>query len=157
MSKHHHYTATIRWTGNNGTGTSRYDAYERSHIWSIAGKPDIECSSDAPFRGDVTKHNPEDMLLASLSSCHMLWYLHLCADAGIIVTHYADNPTGRMLQTDTGGGYFEEVMLNPVVTVTDEAMIPRAMELHDEAHAHCFIANSMKFPVLHTPICVAHK
>ena len=87
------------------------------------------------------------MLLASLSSCHMLWYLHLCADAGIIVTHYADNPTGRMLQTDTGGGYFEEVMLNPVVTVTDEAMIPRAMELHDEAHAHCFIANSMKFPV----------
>lgn len=151
MQKHHHYATTITWTGNNGTGTSRYDQYERSHTLTIEGKPELFCSSDAPFRGDVTKHNPEDMLLASLSSCHMLWYLHLCADAGVIVTGYTDHATATMVQDEGGGGHFTEVILHPIVTVTEESMILLANDLHDKAHQKCFIANSVNFPVMHLP------
>lgn len=151
--KQHHYTTCITWTGNKGTGTSRYDAYERSHTLSVANKPDVLCSSDIPFRGDGTKHNPEDMLVASLSSCHMLWYLHLCADAGVIVTDYTDNATGVMVE-DANGGHFTEVTLHPRVTVTDAAMIEKANEMHDIAHKKCFIANSCNFPVKHEPRCM---
>ena len=151
MSKQHHYQLNIKWTGNNGTGTSNYKAYERSHTISINNKPDIFASSDAPFFGDTTKHNPEDFLLASLSSCHMLWYLHVCADAGIIVVDYVDNPTGIMLQTDTGGGHFTEVILNPMVTVTENSMIEKANDLHKKAHEKCFIANSVSFEVKCNP------
>lgn len=154
MAKEHHYTATISWTGNNGTGTSGYTDYERSHTLQIAGKPDLACSSDTPFRGDATKHNPEDMLLASLSSCHMLWYLHLCADAGVIVTDYQDEAKGTMVQTAQNGGHFSEVTLYPVVTVADRSMAEIALELHDAAHKHCFIANSVNFPVRHEPACI---
>lgn len=154
MNKQHHYTTSINWTGNKGTGTSRYDNYERSHTLSIGNKPDLLCSSDIPFRGDGTKHNPEDMLVASLSSCHMLWYLHLCADAGVIVTNYTDNATGVMVE-DANGGHFTEVTLHPKVTVTDAAMIEKANELHDIAHKKCFIANSCNFPVKHEPTAVA--
>lgn len=147
----HKYATTIEWTGDKGTGTSRYDAYERSHTLSIANKPDILCSSDIPFRGNGAMHNPEDMLVASLSSCHMLWYLHLCADAGVIVTAYTDHATGIM-ETE-GKGRFTEVTLNPVVTVADKSMIKQANELHAHAHKKCFIANSCNFPVYHRPQC----
>lgn len=154
MSKVHHYTLNIEWTGNKGTGTNDYREYEASHTVSVAGKPDLLASSDAPFRGDVSKYNPEDMFLASLSSCHMLWYLHLCADAGVIVTAYSDKPTGNMLQTDTGGGHFTDVTLHPHVTVTDASMIEKAIALHDKAREKCFIANSVNFEVGHVVDCV---
>jgi organic hydroperoxide reductase OsmC/OhrA len=104
--------------------------------------------------GDITKHNPEDLFLASLSSCHMLWYLHLCADNGIVVTHYEDNATAVMVQTATGG-HFTEAILHPQVTITDIAMIEKANALHKEANRHCFIANSCNFPVQHKPSCRA--
>jgi organic hydroperoxide reductase OsmC/OhrA len=149
----HNYTTTIKWTGNNGEGTKDYKAYERSHILSVAGKPDILCSSDTPFRGEASKHNPEDMLLASLSSCHMLWYLHLCADAGIIVTDYEDTATGTLVLPPGGSGHFSEVVLHPVVTITDESRKEEANALHDKAHKSCFIANSVNFPVKHEPAC----
>ncbi len=149
----HEYKVNIRWTGNNGTGTSGYTAYERSHVISIDNKPDILASSDTPFRGDSTRHNPEDMLLAALSSCHMLWYLHLCADTGIIVTDYVDNATGTLVVTPGSGGHFSEVILHPVVTITDNTKISVANELHEKAHQCCFIANSVNFPVRHEPVC----
>lgn len=155
MEKQHNYQTTIKWTGNKGTGTSRYDEYERSHMLSVANKSDILCSSDSPFRGDNTKHNPEDMLVASLSSCHMLWYLHLCADAGVIVTDYVDSATGTMVEKQGGGGHFAEVVLHPVVTVADVSMIEKANQLHEKAHEKCFIANSCNFPVRHEPKAVA--
>lgn len=155
MSNHHNYATTIKWTGNKGAGTIKYDAYERAHTWSIEGKPDILCSSDTPFRGDGTKHNPEDMLLASLSSCHMLWYLHLCADAGVIVTDYTDNATGVLTMDAPGGARFTEVVLHPLVTVTDASMIEKANALHDEAHKKCFIAASVNFEVKHEPVAIA--
>ena len=153
--KEHHYTLKVTWTGNRGEGTTGYADYDRDHTISAKNKPDILGSADAPFRGDVTKYNPEDMLMASLSTCHMLWFFHLCADADIIVTDYVDEPKGVMLQLEGGGGHFKEVVLHPVVTVKDTSMIARANELHDAAHAKCFIANSMNFPVTHVAICLA--
>ena len=147
MNKHQ-YSANIVWTGNTGTGTSDYASYSRDHVISIEHKPDLPGSSDSIFRGDVTKHNPEDMLLSSLSVCHMLWYLHLCADAGVIVTAYTDKVEG-ILEYGKNGGKFTEVTLHPVVSVKSEEMIPLAMSLHSEAHACCFIANSVNFPVNH--------
>lgn len=152
MHKKHTYTTNIEWTGNNGSGTDDAKNYERSHTIRIEGKPNILGSSDAPFRGDITKHNPEDFLVASLSSCHMLWYLHLCADAGVVVIDYADTATGTMVQTANGGGHFEEVMLNPVVTVKEGSMIKLANELHHKAHELCFIANSVNFKVSQNPV-----
>jgi len=153
MSKKHHYQTRVIWTGNRGSGTSGYADYDRSHTLQVNGKTDLLCSSDTPFRGDATKYNPEDLLLTSLSSCHMLWYLHLCADAGIVVTDYSDEATGTLVITPENGGHFSEVTLHPHVTVSDSAMIEKAQALHEAAHRHCFIANSVNFPVHHSPTC----
>ncbi|MES2134039.1 MAG: OsmC family protein [Bacteroidota bacterium] len=152
MKGEHHYKLTTTWTGNNGTGTSGYRAFERSHIIQVENKPDILGSSDPAFRGDKTKHNPEDLLVASLSSCHMLWYLHLCSEAGVIVTDYIDHATGIMVETPNGSGHFKEVTLHPIVTVTELSMIEKATALHHKANELCFIANSVNFPVSHSPI-----
>ena len=154
MKGQHDYTVEVTWTGNRGQGTVDYREYDRSHTISVDGKADILGSSDTPFRGDAKRHNPEDMLVASLSTCHMLWYLHLCADAGVVVTGYADKATGTMVEKATGGGNFTEVVLHPVVTVRDSSMIDKANELHNKAHEKCFIANSVNFPVRHEPGCV---
>ncbi|AZA85138.1 peroxiredoxin [Chryseobacterium lactis] len=150
--KNHYYKTTIQWTGNKGTGTSGYRDYDRSHIVSIENKTDIQGSSDPSFRGDKTKHNPEEMFLSSLSSCHMLWYLHFCSEAGIIVTDYKDEAKGIMAETANGSGHFTEVTLYPTVTVTEESMIEKAEQLHHKANEYCFIANSVNFPVQHIPI-----
>lgn len=147
----HNYQATIQWTGNKGTGTDNYRNYERSHTIKIKNKSEILGSSDPAFRGDKTKHNPEDLLVASLSSCHMLWYLHLCSEAGIIVTDYVDNATAIMVETSNGSGQFTEVTLNPIVTVSEKSMVSKANELHKKANELCFIANSVNFPVRHNP------
>lgn len=155
MHGQHHYNATIRWTGNNGTGTDHYKNYERSHQIIVENKSDILGSSDPAFRGDKTKHNPEDLLVASLSACHMLWYLHLCSEAGVIVIDYTDNATGVMIETPNGSGRFTEVVLNPIVIVTEYSMVEKANELHKKAHELCFIANSVNFPVKHYPTAMA--
>lgn len=149
--KLHHYTASIQWTGNKGAGTQNYMAYERTHIISVDNKPDIPGSADPAFRGDPDRYNPEELFIASLSACHMLWYLHLCAMEGIIVTCYTDRVTGIMKETFDGGGHFSEVTLHPQVTVADEAMTGPANALHIKARALCFIANSVNFPVHHLP------
>ncbi len=151
MSKEHIYTTNIEWTGNKGSGTTDYLAYSRDHILQIDGKADLQCSSDSIFHGDKSKHNPEDFFVAALSACHMLWYLHLCADAGIIVVDYKDQAAGTLLLDSVNGGRFVSVTLNPVVTVINESMITRARELHNDAHKKCFIANSCNFPIQHKP------
>ncbi len=153
MKRQHNFSATIKWTGNKGKGTSNYKEFERSHIISINGKPNILCSSDPAFLGDKTKYNPEELLLASLSSCHMLWYLHLCSESNIIVTEYIDKPTGIMIEKHNGSGYFSEVSLNPIMKITESSMIEKAIELHKKANELCFIANSVNFKVLHNPSC----
>jgi organic hydroperoxide reductase OsmC/OhrA len=151
---HHPYHTHIVWTGNLGKGTVSYADYERSHTIEFPGKLTMEASSDKPFRGDGSKPNPEDLLLASLSSCHMLWYLHLCADAGIIVMEYSDKANGVM-EVVSGAGKFIEVTLYPNVVITDPSRIDDALQLHHRAHQSCFIANSVNFPVKHDPIITA--
>jgi organic hydroperoxide reductase OsmC/OhrA len=153
----HKYNLNISWTGNLGNGTSDYRSYSREHIISIDGKPDILASSDPAFRGDKSKYNPEEMLLASLSSCHLLWYLHLCAVEGIIIIEYFDSPIGIMVEKENGSGKFKEVTLNPVVFVTEEWMIAKANELHKKANEMCFIANSVNFEVKYNPVCEVYK
>lgn len=145
--KQHEYSVTVRWTGDQGTGTSGYRTYKRDHEISASGKPVIPGSSDPAFRGDPARYNPEEMLVASLSTCHMLWYLHLCADAGIAVTGYVDEPRGSMAETEDGGGRFTEVVLRPRVRLAAGADPEAAQRLHERAHHLCFIANSVNFPV----------
>lgn len=148
--KLHQYKTNTKWTGNLGEGTSGYTTYGRDHLISSADKKiEIPASSDPSFRGNAAHYNPEELLVASLSSCHMLWYLHLCSVNKIIVTYYEDNATGSMQETKDGGGAFREVTLNPIIRITDEAMIEKAKELHHQANKMCFIANSCNFPVHH--------
>lgn len=151
--KTHHYTTLVEWTGNRGTGTSSYRDYERSHTIRVDDKAVIQGSSDPFFRGDRTKHNPEELLVASLSTCHMLWYLHLCADAGVVVVAYSDKAVGTMQESTDGGGRFTEVVLHPTVVVQDASMVERANSLHHKANSLCYIANSCNFPVRHQPVC----
>jgi organic hydroperoxide reductase OsmC/OhrA len=152
MAKHHHYQSAVRWTGNLGTGTSAYRAYGRNHEISNPGKPPIPASSDPAFRGDATRYNPEELLVASLSTCHMLWYLHLCADNHVVVLDYEDDAVGTMEETADGGGRFLEVTLQPRITITPESDLDTAKRLHHDAHEKCFIANSVNFPVGCEPV-----
>ena len=154
MNKTHHYAVAVTWTGNIGQGTKEYRGYERSHSISIEHKTDITASSDASYRGDKTKHNPEELFVASISSCHMLWYLHLCSAAGIIVTAYVDYAVGTMIETDDGGGRFSDVVLHPEITITNASMVDKAKELHKKANELCFIANSCNFPIHHQPVII---
>jgi len=148
----YHYTATITWTGNTGEGTKDYQAYGRGHTIVIQGKQEIQGSADPDFRGDRSCYSPEDLLLASVAACHMLWYLHLCAKAGLIVTAYQDIAEATMVITDDGGGYFTQVVLKPAITLKERSMEVEADRLHHEANKLCFIANSVKFPITHQAV-----
>lgn len=155
MAMEHHYRIRAQWTGNRGAGTASYRDYDRSVTLSAAGKPDILASSDTPFRGDPHRWNPEDLLVAALSQCHLLSYLHACVTAGVSVVAYTDEATGLMRQDGGNGGSFAEVTLHPRVTVADPAMIAPALSAHGPAHEWCFIANSVNFPVRVEPVVVA--
>lgn len=154
MAKEHQYQTSLAWAGNKGSGTIDYRSYDRSYVISIDHKPDILGSSDSAFLGDKTKHNPEDLLVSSLSSCHMLWYLHLCAQNGVVVLDYKDNAVGKMTEQADGSGFFSEVILHPVVTISDAADTEKANALHEQANKMCFIAKSCNFPVRHEPSCL---
>ena len=149
MMKEHKYQAIIEWTGNKGSGTSGYREYRRDHLIQSPEKKVIEASSDPLFRGDATRYNPEELLVASLSSCHMLWVLHLCAVEGVIVTAYEDRAEGTMMEGEDGRGRFTGVVLKPKITVTEESMISKLDAIHKKANQMCFIANSCNFPVRH--------
>jgi organic hydroperoxide reductase OsmC/OhrA len=149
----HEYAANVRWTGNRGTGTSNYRAYGREHEISAASKTIVvPGSSDPHFRGDASRYNPEELLLASLSACHMLSYLHLCAVNDVVVTAYDDDATGTMSENADGSGEFTEVTLHPRVTIAPGSDITKAEELHEDAGKLCFIARSVNFPVRHKPV-----
>jgi organic hydroperoxide reductase OsmC/OhrA len=150
----HRYALRATWTGDRGTGTSGYRDYDRAVTIEIDGKPDLLASSDKPFRGDATRWNPEDMLLAALSECHLLSYLHACVQAGVVVVGYRDEASGVMVEDGRGGGAFREVVLRPQVIVADASMVDAATTAHAQAHEWCFIANSVNFPVRHEPTVV---
>ncbi|MGB8264875.1 MAG: OsmC family protein [Candidatus Velthaea sp.] len=143
----HDFQATVTWTGNLGSGTASYSSFSRAHEISAAGKAAIAGSSAPAFRGDASRWNPEELLVASLSACHQLWYLHLCAVEHVIVLSYVDGAQGTMDVRQDGGGRFTSVTLRPVVTISRGSDPQRAQALHENAHAKCFIANSVNFSV----------
>ncbi len=157
MEKEHSYQLQLNWTGNRGAGTNGYNSYDRKHQITAKGKTSIDLSSDPAFLGDSSKYNPEELLLASLASCHMLWYLHLCSDAGIIVHAYTDEPSGTMLEKKDGSGHFTSVILRPQVQISNSQHITQAKELHHTANKYCFIANSCNFPVTHEASIVVRE
>jgi organic hydroperoxide reductase OsmC/OhrA len=155
-SRVHRYQVQTVWTGNTGKGTANYRGYRRDHeIFGLSKQASILGSSDPVFRGDPTRYNPEELLVAALSSCHMLWVLHLCADAGITITHYSDEPLGLMTENPDGSAQFTEVTLRPMMKITDSRKISEAQALHHRAHEVCAIARSVNFSVLCTPTVVA--
>jgi len=147
MGKEHEYTSLIRWTGNRGEGTRTYRGYDRTWDIETPGKPVVHCSNDPLLGGDPTLHNPEDLLLSSLASCHMLWYLHLASNAGIAVAAYEDAPLAVGETEPSGAGRFLRAVLKPVITVQKGTDIARADAIHHEIHKVCFIARSVNFPV----------
>ena len=149
--RQHRYEVEVAWTGNRGAGTASYHAYARDHEARAQRRPAILASSDPAFRGDPQRWDPERLLLASLSQCHLLWYLHLCSEEGVIVVAYVDRAAGVMVEDDDGGGRFVEVTLRPQVAVSAPAMVGPAQRLHERAGALCFIARSVNFPVHHRP------
>jgi organic hydroperoxide reductase OsmC/OhrA len=152
MAEHaHRYHVTVQWTGNRGTGTSGYRDYGREHTIRSSGKADIAGSSDPAFRGDPARWNPEELLVAAASACHKLWYLHLCAEADIAVLDYTDDAEGTMIDSPAEGR-FTRIVLRPRVLIRagDDAAL--AETLHHRAHAHCYIANSVNFPIDCAPV-----
>lgn len=143
----HDYTARVVWTGNRGTGTKTYSGYDRTWEVRTPGKPVIACSNDPLLGGDPGLHNPEDMLIAALSACHMLWYLHLASDAGIAVQAYADDPLAVGETDAQGASRFLRATLRPVIELPRGSDLARADALHHEIHKTCFIARSVNFPV----------
>jgi organic hydroperoxide reductase OsmC/OhrA len=147
VSQAHEYTAAIRWTGDRGEGTKRYLGYDRTWDIETPGKALVHCSNDPLLGGDPTRANPEDLLISALSACHMLWYLHLASNAGIVVRGYEDRPAGLGETLPNGAGRFLEVTLRPKITVERGADLVRADAIHGEIHTWCFIARSVNFPV----------
>lgn len=151
MTKQHEFPSRVVWTGNAGSGTSSYRSYERTWDMALEGKETLHCSNDPLLGGDPTKYNPEDLLISALSSCHMLWYLHLCSQAGIVVLAYEDNPVGIGASEPDGSGQFKEAILRPAITISVQSDPDKAVALHEEIHKYCFIARSVNFPVRYEP------
>lgn len=154
VERKHRYEVEVVWTGNTGEGTKSYRSYGRDHDIRADGRPTIPGSSDPLFRGDKARWNPEQLLIAALSACHKLWYLHLAAEAGVVVTAYEDHAEGLLLESDEGGGRFASVVLRPVVTIAPGCDAELAQRLHGPAAEKCFIACSVNFPVAHEPTVV---
>lgn len=147
MAEQHLYTSKIVWTGNRGEGTTHYRGYDRTWEIRTDGKPVIACSNDPLLGGDPTLPNPEDLLISSLASCHMLWYLHLASKAKIVVTSYSDDPIGVGETLPNGAGRFLSATLRPTIHVKAGADLAVADAIHHEVHKYCFIARSVNFPV----------
>ena len=155
MLGEHHYAIELEWQGDRGEGTSSYRAYGRQHVVRVEGKlHEIAGSSDRAFHGDRERWNPEELVLAALSECHMLSYLHVATRHGVVVRGYTDAATGTMIEDGRGGGAFSQVTLRPRVVVADASMVETANEIHEEASEKCFIAASVAFPVHHEPTVV---
>ena len=143
----HRYDVRITWTGNRGAGTTGVRDYDRDHTITADGPPPIAGTADPGFLGDPQRWNPEQLLTASLSQCHMLWYLGLCSRAGVVVHEYADDTVGTMVTGPDGGGRFTEVVLRPRILVGAQDQVEKATTLHTKAHELCFVAQSVNFEV----------
>jgi len=152
MGKIHTYSLNLQWTGNLGEGTSGYHSYSRDFEVQVDGKPVLVGSSDPAFSGDKSRYNPEEQFLSAIAACHLLWYLHLCSDAGLMVTSYTDTPLAKMEEKKDGSGSFQKVTLKPVIKIEDCTQKELAVKLHEKAGKNCFIANSCNFPIECEPV-----
>lgn len=148
----HTYEVTVSWTGNRGPGTTGIRDYDRDHTVTADGPPVIEGTADPGFLGDPARWNPEQLFTASISQCHMLWYLGLCARAGVVVHGYTDEAEGTMVSGPDHRARFSEVVLRPHVVVDTAEQVERAVALHEKAHEMCFIAQSVNFEVKVDPL-----
>ncbi|NUQ73593.1 MAG: OsmC family protein [Polyangiaceae bacterium] len=146
----HVFECHLVWTGANPGGTTDYNSYSREYRVDFKGKASLTGSSAPAFLGDPALHNPEDLLVAALSSCHFLSYVALCARSGVNVLAYEDDATGTMERVNRTMR-FTEVVLRPKVTIAEGSDPTMAKALHERAHAVCFIANSVNFPVRTEP------
>ena len=145
----HTYATHLTWTGNRGTGTSHYRAYDRAHEVRFANKPTLLCSSDPAFRGDPSRHNPEELLVASLSSCHMLFFLFFAAKAGLKIDRYEDQAIGELARNSKGVMAMLKVRLRPQIVWAGNAPSAEQLDkLHHSAHEACYIANSVTTEVV---------
>lgn len=151
MSKQHDFISKVVWTGNRGEGTKSYNGYDRTWDMAVDGKEVVHCSNDPLLGGDPSKYNPEDILISALSSCHMLWYLHLCSNAKVTVLSYEDNAVGIGESEPSGKGRFIKAILKPTIIITHDSDADKALQLHDEIHQYCFIARSVNFEVEYEP------
>lgn len=153
MKPQHIFKATLNWTSKKEDSSSKI--YSKTHQIQIEGKPILDISAAKVFKGDPTLYNPEDLLLSSLVSCHMMSYLYVCSQNGIEVLEYSDNAEATLEVNPDGSGRFAEVRLYPRVKISNPDQIQLALELHQKANELCFIANSCNFPVLHHAVCEA--
>ncbi len=151
MAKQHAYPARVVWTGNRGEGTQNYRGYDRTWDLALEGKAVVSCSNDPILGGDPAKYNPEDMLVAAVAACHMLWYLHLASSAGVTVVAYEDTAVGEGVMNPDASGNFTSATLHPKVTVLAGSDMEKARRLHGEVHKYCFIARSVNFPITIEP------
>lgn len=154
MERSHQYATTVEWTGNLGAGTSSYVSFSRDHVVSTPSTPPILASSDGAFKGDASRWNPEQLFLVAISQCHMLWYLHLASQAGVVVLSYVDESSGVMIEQGDGRGRFEEITLRPLVTITGDSDSVKAHALHAVVSEYCYIARSVSTPITHHPVIV---
>jgi organic hydroperoxide reductase OsmC/OhrA len=147
--KIHQYNTQIIWTGNTGKGTETLNGYRRDYVIEVEGKPEIPGTSEISVQSNKVRYNPEELLQAAVSSCHMLWYLYLCAQKGIIITEYVDKSRGTMESVDQGGGRFTNITLGPKIKIKGKADLNVLNDLQDQAHHLCYIANSCNFPIAH--------
>jgi organic hydroperoxide reductase OsmC/OhrA len=149
----HLFKAELNWTSNKKQEEITSKFYSKSHQIKIEGKPILDVSAAKAFKGDPELYNPEDLLLSSLVSCHMMSYLYVCFQNGIEVLEYSDNAEATLEVLPNGSGRFTEVRLNPKVKISNPDKIELALNLHFKANQLCFIANSCNFPVLHNASC----
>lgn len=145
----HLFKAAINWTSKQNPPDSTKRFYSKSHQIKIEGKPVLEVSAAKAFKGDPELYNPEDLLLSSLVSCHMMSYLYVCSQNGIEVLEYSDNAEATLEVSPNGSGRFVAAKLYPKVKILNPEQIQLALDLHQKANELCFIANSCNFPVMH--------
>ena len=153
MTFKHLFKASINWTSSQNQQQSEKKFYSKSHKIKLEGKPILIVSAAKAFKGNPELYNPEDLLLSSLVSCHMMSYLYVCSQNGIEVLEYSDNAEATLEVSPDGSGRFVEVTLNPKITISNSNQIQQALDLHQKANQLCFIANSCNFPVLHNASC----
>ena len=149
----HLFKATLNWTSQQNQNKLSERYYSKTHQIKIEGKPVLDISAAKAFKGNPSLYNPEDLLLSSLVSCHMMSYLYVCSQNGIEILEYSDHAEAILEVSPDGSGRFVEVKLFPKVKISNSDQIELALQLHQKANQLCFIANSCNFSVLHEASC----